>query len=356
MSRIAKYGIIIIPVLIILIIIMWVQKAPTKQNVPTNLTKESDSVWWGATSESETSDVSIPSNYIKVPNTDNLYMVVDDNNKITEYVLRKIEDDGSSSWQLFNKNVSSIMQHIEGNIYKYTNDDEILYFEYVEKDDGTYDLKLKEDYVEDNKTTTKHESIRETKKENGFFVVYETIIYKTYNSAGELINTRTEGPNVISKTKDIEADDVKMSWLQDEYTKYCSKTDWEYSNDIENHLFGLINSMRSNYGYTEFVEDNEGLEKLISKVAGGNLLSNDFDYDSDFFKQLEKYYKDYNIITLTVPLDIEETDVKIAECINNEIKKNDYSNSILLSAVYQKLGISVIKTEKGYLVVEIFNK
>lgn len=350
-----KLLMIIIPILFFIFIIIWAGKSKVPTNIETSEKQtESTSAWWSGDEETtENKDINIPNNYEKVPGTENLFMEIEDD-KVKNYVLRTIETDGSYTWQIFNENIPAQMQHVEGDIYKYESKDGTMYFKFTKKADGTYDYQYVEDYKENTENVIKTEVVRESKQEDGFIVVYETTIYKTYNSAGELINTRTEGPNVVSRSKDVNTADVKKDWLNSIYLSQCVNLD--YVNNAENILLGLINSERAKAGFSEFTQTKDDVLYKIAQTAAGNLISTDFDYESDYFKQLEKYFPNYNIIALTLPLDLAIDENAVAVTVNDQMMKNEYSKNIRCSNVYTKCSVAIVKTDKGYVCIEVFNK
>ena len=358
-KKIEKIAMIGLPVLVVLFIFIWAGKSkqPIRNEIDSS-TMESQSasdLWWQGESTSDTTvkDNSVPDGYVKVPGEDNLYMVLNDDNTVKEYVLRTIAEDGSSNWEIFNKNISSIMTHVEGDMYKYIKGDKVFYFKYIEKDDGTYTVEYVENYEENTENTIKEEVVRESRYEDGFIVVYETVIIKTYNAAGELINTRTEGPNVVSKSKDENGTDAKKEWLNSVYAETTYK--YDYKDSISNILIGLINTKREELGKSAYSTDSSSVETLMAKTSAADLLSHDFNYESDFFKKLEKYYPNYNILTLTVPHSIGNTAEKVAEFIHSQFDGNEDACKIMYGSTYTNAAICVVNTDEGYLVVEIYN-
>ena len=179
-------------------------------------------------------------------------------------------------------------------------------------------------------------------------------IYKTYNSAGELINTRTEGPAVVSRSKETGADNAKLDRLRDIHAKYCSGM--KYMDEAEDILIGLINSERVKAGCTEFTTDDASAETLISEIAAAELIRNNFNYNSECFTQMEQYYPNYNIITLTLPASAGDDAATISKLVNDEFMKNKDAVEIRCGKAYTKCGVAIAKVESGYVAVEIYNK
>lgn len=357
-KKVEKIAMIGLPLLVLIFIFIWAGKSkkPINNTITTAYNNELSSAneWWTNAEEDTSVKEVLPDGYTKVPGTDNLYMVLDDNNKVKEYVLRKRNEDGSSTWEVFNKNISSIMTHVEGNIYKYIDGDKTMYFEYTEKENGEYKLEYIENYEENTENTIKEEVIRETKYEDGFVVVYETIIYKTYNSAGELINTRTEGPNVVSKSKDEASSDTKKEWLNGKYASMSGR--YDYREEIADTLMGLLNTRRQELGATAYTSSDSSTETLLAKTCAAELLNNGFDYNSDFFKEVESKYPYYNIITLTVPHNVGGNDKEIAEFVQKQFNNNEDACKVRYGTSYTDAAVCVVKADEGYLIVEIYNK
>ena len=101
--------------------------------------------WWLNNDESVDSDgvldPEIPLNYIPVPGSIELYMVIDDDGNIVKYRERKQQEDGSWVWKDVNPDIPADYEPAPGldNVYKVTNKDgTVSYYKYIRNDDDTF--------------------------------------------------------------------------------------------------------------------------------------------------------------------------------------------------------------------------
>lgn len=101
--------------------------------------------WWLNNDESVDSDgvldPEIPLNYIPVPGSIELYMVIDDDGNIVKYRERKQQEDGSWVWKDVNPDITADYEPVPGldNVYKVTNKDgTVSYYKYIRNDNDTF--------------------------------------------------------------------------------------------------------------------------------------------------------------------------------------------------------------------------
>lgn len=139
---------ILFSILLLIFMGMWVFKAKTPVDIKTTISQNDVNEGWWENQENLPSadtewilDPEIPMNYIPVPGEDELYMVVDENGKITAYRHRTLQDDGSWLWTTVNPDIPDNYEAVDGleNIYKVTNPDgSVSYFKYIRNDDDTF--------------------------------------------------------------------------------------------------------------------------------------------------------------------------------------------------------------------------
>lgn len=206
-------------------------------------------------------DPNIPQNYVPVPGLDNVYMVTDIDGTVRYYKYTRNADDTYFFTEV-DKNGNPLVDdtpegdvvplnyvRIDGtNIYAIYNEHGVLigYKERVLNPDGTYSwvdcdaptqkstneivpntgeipgAKKEEEQYKDpeivgtgkvnittggfeyGKSYVEEETYTDTKHENGWVIIYETIVKRTYDSSGELISTKKEGPNEVNRVPETE--------------------------------------------------------------------------------------------------------------------------------------------------------
>lgn len=100
-------------------------------------------------------------------------------------------------------------------------------------------------------THTEVETITETKNEDGYTNTYQTYVKKTYDSAGNLVSTYSEGPyltestqNITQETDPVQADiSLKQSTLEGEVTRVTGS--YAYNTALESEVYALLNAQRA---------------------------------------------------------------------------------------------------------------
>ena len=99
-------------------------------------------------------------------------------------------------------------------------------------------------------THTEIQTIRETKTIDGYTTTYETLVKKTYDSSGNLINSFQEGPYEVSKEQSITTaqestpdPDAKEATLSAEIARVCGGRN--YLDSIANEVIAKLNASRA---------------------------------------------------------------------------------------------------------------
>jgi len=141
-----KQIVIIFISMLTLFIGAWTVKAQTPAGAIDNMTHYASGVWQGYDGKSEVSpewilDPEIPENYLPVPGRRELYMIIDDNGRITGYRQRTQQADGSWVWADVNPDIPEHYEAVSGlkDVYKVTGaDGKVSYFKYIRNEDDTF--------------------------------------------------------------------------------------------------------------------------------------------------------------------------------------------------------------------------
>ena len=142
---------VLLTVLVIAFGCLWAYKLNTAEieAAATLTTSETKEMWWLQDTEYSIEDVdeewlldaTIPSNYVPVPDGDELYMVIDNDGNVVEYRHRyKLEgDDNTWYWETVEQEEDYIPVEDVENLYTVTGENgETEYYKYIRNEDGTY--------------------------------------------------------------------------------------------------------------------------------------------------------------------------------------------------------------------------
>lgn len=209
-------------------------------------TKQEDGSWlW------EDIDPNIPQNYEPVAGLENVYKVVDPDGSVHYYLYTRNSDDTYFFIEVDEygdplidntpngDEIPANFIRIEGtNIYAVYNEYGVLigYKERIENPDGSYtwvdvdapatssgiingqggipnsssnsnsssNITIVDNSNKVQKGYTEQHSYTDTKHENGWVIVYETIVTKTYDEKGNLTSTKSEGPTEVNRIPETE--------------------------------------------------------------------------------------------------------------------------------------------------------
>lgn len=142
-----KKILLVFSVLLIAFCGIWIFKAQTPVNRPDDADVVQGNAWWENTNIPQPDpdwilDPEIPANYIPVPGEDELYMVVDESGKITEYRHRTWNEEKEQwEWETVNPDIPDNYEPVDGlkDVYKVTDKNgKVRYFKYIRNDDDTF--------------------------------------------------------------------------------------------------------------------------------------------------------------------------------------------------------------------------
>ncbi len=130
---------------------MWAYKVKTPITRPDEYSEGYNiqaGAWWNASYSTinqdegwTLADMDVPENYKPVPGQSNLFMVVDNNGRITGYMKRTRQIDGSWKWEEVNPDIPEDYEAVEGleDVYRVTDEDgTIHYYKYIRNEDDTF--------------------------------------------------------------------------------------------------------------------------------------------------------------------------------------------------------------------------
>ena len=137
----------------------------------------------------------IPPNYVRIDGT-NIYAVYNEYGVLIGYKERVQNADGTYSWCDVDAPTSSSNDYTGGGIPNSSAST---------GNSGTTNVTVVNDGVEQtNKGYKEQESYTDTKHENGWVIVYETIVTRQYDNQGNLVSTKKDGPTEVNRFPETE--------------------------------------------------------------------------------------------------------------------------------------------------------
>lgn len=349
-------------VIVVIFVSVWSIKARKPINVEAESTApiEIESVWWNIT-ETSSAKVDafgdeIPENYMLMPGTDDTYMILS-NNKITKYVRKQKQDDGSYVWYDINPDIPEYLSKVKNtdNIFSYEINDGVMYFEYTIDKNGNPTLsEIKESDIKYNETeketTSNSETKYETKTVDGWVITYKTVITKSYDTDGNLINTKKDGPTEVSKVQASSVNNIEKT-LNDELE--AMNTKFSFNTDFMDKMLALLNAERKNAGYSELKFDASSYSYKIAMVMANALAEADDSKSSEVFNKITSMFPNCSISSLIAPQNMGSSLDSIVKSVHEKLQSDDGSKSARMNKNCSSIGIIVIPQNGNYYIAEV---
>lgn len=135
----------------------------------------------------------IPGNYVRVDGT-NIYAVYNECGVLVGYRERVQNEDGTYSWV----DVDPPAEEPENTV-----------------EEGGGALLGVTDQPARKKVYTKEKIYTDTKHEDDWTVIYKAVVHRTYDASGNLVSTKTDGPNEINRFPETEISGDLLSGLKE---------------------------------------------------------------------------------------------------------------------------------------------
>lgn len=355
----------------------------------------------------------IPDNYELVDGSKNLYKVTDENGNISYFLYIRNDDNtyafvpcdefGTPYYDGEDADIiSENYVHEDGNIYTHYNDDGVQdgHAERVENEDGSFTWKNSDgtnnqttaqvptssdnnnnngnnnsnnNKIEiqpsesngNNKTinddgsyTTTNVSTN-TVTEDGYNVTYKTTVINTYDKDGNLIFTKTEGPEEISRTATTASQTPDTSLIQatldGEYSRVSALVG--YNTELANEVLAELNAERANQGLSALSMDtNSEAYKLACIRAGDMAIYNTSSSESAMYGTLDDMVSRWGCTTANASENVWKTSNKTASDIHSRLQAYDGSRNVRMSDGYTEVGIAIATSNGQIYIAEIYLK
>ncbi len=262
--------------------IIWVAKAKTPIMRPSSYGENTDpneGVWWNLSNIESVDDnwildPEIPENYLPVPGLSEVYMVLDEDGKITQYRKREKQEDGSWVWSDTNPDIPDDYEPVDGleDVYKVTaQDGTVKYLKYIRNDDNTYA------FVEVDKNGKTIETAPPTDSSiPSNYIHVSKNIYAVLNEYGVIIGYKERLLNEDGSYKWIDAEKPKTS-------SGSSNTSYNSNQTNQNNTQKPNNSTSNN---------SSGGNVIIPGSNGGNSNNNVVTNSDGTYTETEVIYSE----------------------------------------------------------------
>ena len=307
----------------------------------------------------------IASNYVHEDG--NTYAVYDDNGVKQGYAERQKTSDGKFVWKKTDKPakknkdnnsnkktdvaVSTEMPNIstESGNGQYPNVRVIsgkgTEEERVTNVDGTY-------------TVTEKSSNTVTK--DGYNIMYETTVYNTYDSSGNLISTKTDGPYEVGRTKVAASEtpnkELINNTLDGEYSRVTALVSYDTSK--ANEVLAALNAERVSQGLNQLNMDTGSEAYKLACIRAGDMAQYNYsDSKSPMYGTLDDMVSLWGCQTANSSENIWKTSQnKSASDIHKRLQAYDGSRNVRMSESYTEVGIAIAEKDGQLYIAEIYLK
>lgn len=289
----------------------------------------------------------IPNNYIRA--TGNTYAIYDEHGVITGYKERKVDGDGSYYWIDCDKPVitqaATQSQTTQSGI---TNESPSLTY-------NTLPAVTESTLASGEKTKT--QTYTETKTENGWTVTYQTTVTSVYDSDGNLVSTKKEGPVEVSRTQGVQVggtpDPSKMSsTLSGEAARV--RQGLTYENDIIREVEELINAERTSAGLSAISFGDSTLGSIATAKAADMAIYDHSSRTSPMYGTITDLATTYGVTLANAQETAWKTQPKTANEINTFFMTQDSSRNARLSSSITRGAVSIVENNGYFYIYECY--
>lgn len=225
---------------------------------------------------------------------------------------------------------------------------------------GTVDLNPSTPTIVNNAdgTHTEIEIVRETKNIDGWTSTYETYVKKTYDDAGNLVSTISEGPyevettqNIVKETEPVQADKSKKEEdLSSEKSRVTGS--YTYKTELANEVFALLNAQRTSNGLTSLQLSESAM--IIAMLRAADMAG--FDTSSEelpTYGTLGEMITEYNITSSDPGENLWKSTIRSASDIHTRFQTLELSRNIRMGTEVSSYGIGIVEMNGYYYICEV---
>ena len=309
----------------------------------------------------------IPENYVKI--SGDIYGVKDKNNVTVGYKKMVTDQNGKISWEKANK-PSNVSHAADNN--KITHTTTSIKNPYssnqtTNNQNGNSENQALNGYSvttkrgsnnsTNSKQSTTKEKYRETKEVNGYRITYEYTITKTYDTSGNLISTKKEGPVVVDKqlitgsnnNQTVDKNLIEKN-IDNEIVRVSSGMNIQ--NSIANSVLNSLNAARTSSNIKTL--SNSGAAVKLSKLIACDMAKYQCTSASTpTYGSLSDLINRYNIRCNSYGVNAWRTTSSNPQAIHKRLQSLDNCREARMNKNFSYVGETVIEKDGYYYVAEV---
>lgn len=207
-------------------------------------------------------------------------------------------------------------------------------------------------------THTEVEVVKETKNIDGWTSTYETYVKKTYDDAGNLISTISEGPyevnaeqNITKETEPVQADtSQKQDTLSGEVSRVTGS--YTYKTDLANEVFALLNAQRAKNGAATLSMSDTAMQ--IAQLRAADMAGYDTsDETLPTYGSLGAMLSDYKVTSTAPGENLWKSIARSADDIHTRFQALDSARKTRMSTNVTQYGIAIVEKNGYYYICEV---
>lgn len=208
-------------------------------------------------------------------------------------------------------------------------------------------------------THTEVEVVRETKTIDGITSTYETYVKKTYDSAGNLVQTMKEGPYQVDTTQIPSQDEepvqsstgTKAATLTEEVARVTGS--YTYDTNVANGVFTLLNAQRAQSGLPALTMSDTAMQ--IAQLRAADMAGFDVSSGSlPTYESLGRMLSDYGVKTNYPGENLWKTIERTADEIHTRFQAVDSARASRMSDKVTQYGCAIAVRNGYYYICEVF--
>lgn len=207
-------------------------------------------------------------------------------------------------------------------------------------------------------THTEIETVRETKNIDGYTSTYETYVKKTYDDAGNLISTISEGPyevsttqNLIKETEPVQADaSQKLPTLSEEYARVTGS--YSYLTELEGNVFTLLNAQRTSNGIPALQQTETAMQ--IAMLRAADMAGFDTsDQALPTYGNLGSMISEYSVQSTAPGENLWKSVARSADDIHTRFQALDSARNTRMNEKATQYGVGIVEKNGYYYICEV---
>ena len=208
-------------------------------------------------------------------------------------------------------------------------------------------------------THTEIEIVKETKNIDGWTSTYETYVKKTYDDAGNLVSTISDGPyevnsekNITKETEPVQGDlSQKQSTLDGEVARIAGN--YSYKKDIESEVFSLLNAQRAKNNLSTLTWSDTAYK--IAQLRAADMAGYDTSSENlPTYGSLGAMLSDYSVTSPAPGENLWKTVTRTSDEIHTRFQAVDSARKARMGEQITQYGIAIAEVNGYFYVCEVF--